>query len=135
MALDHSAGSGRHRLAEHRADVYETPPEAVQALLRVERLPHRVWEPCCGPGSIVRVLRDAGHDVVAADLNDHGCPDSAARIDFLMERATPAGVDAVVTNPPYALAAEFVAHALGLVPRVVMLLRLAAPFSTKWTAI
>jgi hypothetical protein len=42
-------------------------------------------------------------------------------------RATelPLGVTAIVTNPPYMLANEFVAHALELCPNVIMLLRLA----------
>ena len=76
--LDHAANAGRHRLAERGDDLYETPPEATRALLQVERLPHRIWEPACGPGAIARVLRDAGHAVVATDLVDYGCPDSAS---------------------------------------------------------
>jgi hypothetical protein len=54
--------------------LYETPPEAVQALLRVERIPHCVWECCAGKGAIVRVLRDAGHAVIASDIIDYGFP-------------------------------------------------------------
>lgn len=122
---NHAANSGRHSFAERGADLYDTPPEAVCALLRVERLPQRLWEPACGPGAIVQVLREAGHDVVASDLLDRGCPESANRIDFLMERQAPIGVEAIVTNPPYRLADQFVRHALELAPRVVMLLRLA----------
>jgi hypothetical protein len=114
-----------HPLADRGDDLYQTPPEAVGALIRVERLPARIWECCCGPGSIVRVLRDAGHQVVATDLVDWGCPDSESRVDFLMERQAPPGVEAIVTNPPYKLANEFVRHALDLVPRVFMLLRYA----------
>jgi hypothetical protein len=124
-ALDHAANTGRHRLAERGDDLYETPPQAVHALLRVERITQIVWEPACGPGSIVTVPRKAGHTVFASDLVDYGCPDSQSRMDFLMEWAAPAGVEAIVTNPPYRLAVEFVAHALELVPCVVMLLRLA----------
>ena len=124
-ALDHAANVGRHRLAARKDDLYETPAQAVHALLRVERLPHRIWEPACGPGAIVKVLRAAGHDVVATDLLDYDCPDSELRVDLLMERTAPAGVDAIVTNPPFKLADQFVTHALDLVPRVVMLLRLA----------
>jgi hypothetical protein len=37
----------------------------------------------------------------------------------------PDGVEAIVTNPPFHIANEFVAHALELCPRVIMLLRLA----------
>ena len=124
-SLDHSANPGSHRLADRASDLYETPPEAVRALLGVEKLPQGLWEPACGPGSIVRVLRAVGHQVVATDLNDYGCPDSAAGIDFLMECSAPKLIQAIVTNPPYQLANEFVQHALDLCPMVVMLLRLA----------
>ena len=123
MSVAHSTQAGRHRLADRADDLYETPAVAVDALLRVERLPHRIWEPACGPGAIVRVLRDAGHDVLATDLCDYGLEDSAAGIDFLMERRLPDGIEAIVTNPPYKLAHEFVAHACRLCPRVIMLLR------------
>ena len=119
-------GAAAAPLAERKNDLYETPECAVRALLAVESLPHVVWEPACGPGAIVKVLRDAGHKVYATDLVTYGCPDSEGRIDFLMEGRPPADVGAVVTNPPYKLAEEFVRHALTLgIPKVVMLLRLA----------
>lgn len=123
--LDHSVQPGRHALRERKDDLYETPEPAVEALLRVEKLPKIVWEPACGPGAIVRVLRNHGHEVYATDLVDYGCPDSTARVDFLMESGMPYAIDTIVTNPPFKLANQFVAHALTLVPRVVMLLRLA----------
>jgi len=40
-------------------------------------------------------------------------------------RKAPAGCEGIVSNPPYRLAEQFVAHALELSPLVVMLLRLA----------
>ena len=95
----------------------------VHALLRVENLAHRLWEPAAGRGAIVNVLRAAGHDVLASDLVDYGVPGQASARDFLMERR--ADVDAIVTNPPFKSAEEFVARALDLCPRVIMLLRLA----------
>jgi len=119
------AGTGRAPLVERRGDLYETPIVAVHALLQVEPLPGVIWECACGPGSIVKVLRDAGHNVLATDLHDYGCPDSESRVDFLMERAPSFAVGAVLTNPPYKLAADFVEHALLLgIPKIVMLLRL-----------
>jgi hypothetical protein len=45
--------------------------------------------------------------------------------DFLFEMAAPTGIECIVTNPPFKLAGEFVEHALRLVPKVIMLLRLA----------
>lgn len=104
-------------------DFYETPEEATRALLAHETLPHRLWEPACGKGAIARLLIEAGHDVVSTDLADRGYGQSG--IDFLMEHSAPDGVEAIVTNPPFKLADEFVRHGLRLVPRVVMLLRLA----------
>jgi len=118
-------GIGRAPLSERGDDLYETPPVAVHALLRVEALPKVIWEPACGPGSIVKVLRGAGYRVFASDLVNRGCPDSDSGVDFLMERSRPYGVEAIVTNPPFKIGNEFVAHALELgVPKVVMLLRL-----------
>jgi hypothetical protein len=119
------AGTGRASLAQRGDDLYETPPVAVHALLKVEPLPKVIWEPACGPGSVVNALRNAGYRVYASDLKNYGCPDSDSGIDFLMERSPPYGVEAVVTNPPFKLGNEFVAHALALgIPKVVMLLRI-----------
>jgi hypothetical protein len=112
-------------------DCYETPPEAVEALLAVEDVPPLVWEPACGPGAIARVLRAHGRRVVATDLVDYQSPDQdAARVDFLLDQTAPEGCQCIITNPPYKLGGEFVAHALRLVPTVIMLLRLAFYEST-----
>lgn len=124
--LDHSCQVKRAPLSERRDDLYETPPVAVRALLAEENIPGVIWEPCCGPGAIVRELRAAGRQVYATDLVDYASPDQDCHgWDFLMERQTPLGVEMILTNPPYKDAQAFVAHALALCPRVVMLLRLA----------
>jgi len=130
--LDHAAGSGQHTYKEREQDCYETPPEAVEALLKVEHLPKNIWEPACGPGSIVTVLRKHGHDVVASDLHDYDF--GLAKIDFLSGGFIPMH-GAIVTNPPYMLAQEFVETALTICPKVVMLLRLAFLESSKRTDI
>ncbi len=120
-------------LSERGNDLYESPVEAVHALLELQRsgdmpsLPSCVWEPACGPGVIVRALRGAGIDVAATDLVDYGdraCPWSVAGVDFLMETAMWPGTEVIVTNPPFKLANEFVrhAHAIGA-KRVILLLR------------
>lgn len=121
--LNHSAQSGRHPLSERGVDLYETPACAVEALLKVELLPLWVWEPAAGRGAIVRVLRDHGHVVLASDLIDYGDLDFVR--DFLSETKMLADCEAIVTNPPYALANEFARHALDLAPKVYLLLRLA----------
>ena len=73
--------------------------------------------------------------MTATDLRDYGCPNAQSRIDFLLERRAPVGVEAIITNPPYKLADQFVAHALDLVPKVCMLLRLAFLESERRTSI
>jgi hypothetical protein len=113
----------RHALSDRGNDVYETPRIAVDALLSAERLPAHIWEPACGPGAIAAALRERGFTVTATDL-ETDADDATSRVDFLMEHRAPAGVEAILTNPPFKLAREFVEHALGLVPLVVMLLRI-----------
>ena len=86
-----------------------------------------MWEPACGAGHIVNVLRELGHEVSATDIVDRGCPDSCVQ-DFLWEfdDGEIGDVD-IITNPPYATALEFVERALACVKdgaNVWMLLRL-----------
>ena len=121
--LDHSCQVQRHPHAERGLDLYETPSVAVEALLRVEQLPHRIWEPAAGEGAIVRVLRNHSHNVVASDVHDYGGLDFVG--DFLAQEQMPTGFEAIVTNPPCKFVEPFVAHALELAPLVIMLVRLA----------
>lgn len=126
LRTNSGGAESRHALRDRKDDLYETPDVAVHALLRHEAtLGQHIWEPACGPGAIVRILRGAGKTVTATDLVDYGCPDSAAGVDFLMEHKAPESVDSIVTNPPFKLADEFVRHSLLLAPTVCMLLRLA----------
>jgi hypothetical protein len=115
----------RHSLKDRKDDCYETHPVAVRALLESVSLPKNIWEPACGPGSIVKVLRDHGHRVIASDLMTYGDPTHFYGRDFLMERKAPDGCEAIITNPPFKLAEEFVQKAIELCPQVIFLLRLA----------
>ena len=134
MSLNHATQSGQHSYAERGLDLYETPPVATEALLRVEDLPHSIWEPCSGRGSIARVLREAGRAVVASDIRDYGFELDFKR-DFLTETKAPANCETILTNPPGRIATEIAEHALDLVPRVYLLLRLAFLESTRRTDI
>ena len=109
--------------AERGLDLYETPGVAVEALLRVEKIPQLVWEPAAGKGAIIRVLRDHGHAVIASDIYDYGGLDFVG--DFLAQERMPAGCDCILTNPPFMLIERFIARALELAPHVIMLARLA----------
>ena len=124
MALDHSWQVQPHPRAERGLDLYETPAVGTKALLRVEQIPHRVWEPAAGRGAITRVLQDHGHEVVSGDIHDYGFSLHFVS-DFLVQERMPADCDCILTNPPYQIVEPFVAHALKLAPLVIMLLRLA----------
>ena len=94
-------------------DFYPTPPEFTEVLLREVNLPNRIWEPACGDGAMVDVLRKHGHHVEATDIQ--------GGIDFLMADAI-WPCFAVVTNPPFKLFDEFAIHAYNLATEVSALL-------------
>lgn len=122
-------GASNHISEERqKEDYYATHPDMVRDLLNAGvPLRKRVWEPACGEGHIVNVLRERGHEVCATDIVDRGCPDSCVQ-DFLWEfDGAPMGDVDIMTNPPYATALEFVERALAYVQpgaNVWMLLRL-----------
>jgi hypothetical protein len=120
-------------LAERGVDLHETPPCAVAALLRVERIEGPVWEPVAGRGAVVSVLRAAGIAVVASDIATRPDADPAITpgIDFFAQRQAPPGCRTILTNPPFLCADRFVRHALTLVPDVIVLERLAWLESAK----
>lgn len=119
-----SAAHGEAGYARHPLDAYMTRPPGTLALLEHVRLPKRILEPCCGDGRIVGVLRAAGHEVEAFDIADHGFP--CEKLDFLTS-AYYGAADAIVTNPPYSCADQFIRHALAQMERrmgmVAMLLQ------------
>lgn len=120
------AGVGMHSHADRGHDFYATPPEAVHALLAIEDkwLPQgTIWEPACGDGAISSVLASAGRNVISTDIVDRGYP--GARVMSIFDADHRFTFPAVITNPPFKLAREFVDAALTHAPYVAMLLRLA----------
>jgi hypothetical protein len=85
-------------------DQYETPAWVTRALIpHLPEFTGKVREPACGSGKMVAALRQAGFDVAGRDITQG--------VDFLGQ--TPeTGVNAIITNPPYALAREFIERAL-----------------------
>ena len=121
-------GADRAPLKERKDDLYETVRPAIDTLLRLEKLPKYIWEPCAGRGAISRVLLEAGHLVCAQDLVAYRGADGGIEtpVDFLMELKAPAGCDMIVTNPPFKLADDFIRHGLSLVRYIWVLQRLMA---------
>jgi hypothetical protein len=102
-------------------DFYATPGWCTRALIpHRPRPPKLIWEPAAGNGAIVGALESAGHQVIGTDITTGD--------DFLLRTTAPPGVDALISNPPFRLGAEFIRHALKLMesPRgtVAMLLRI-----------
>jgi hypothetical protein len=114
---------------ERGYDLRETPPQATLALIRTGALDqYRVlFEPCAGKGAISRVLKAAGWRVISHDLVDYDGrdPDIQTGIDFLQARDV-TYLQAIVTNPPYRWADDFIRHGLWLKRPVYVLLRLMA---------
>jgi hypothetical protein len=99
-------------------DLYETPEWVTICLL--PHLPQSlvIWEPACGSGKMVNALRSGGHAVDGTDIA------MGEEADFLGIKGT--GAKAIITNPPYEFATEFIEHALHLTKEhgiVAMLLR------------
>ena len=122
-------GSIRGSWKERAFDLRETPPEATRALIRTGELnKYRVlFEPCAGKGAISRILKAGGWRVIAHDLIHYpgADPDVQPDIDFLASWQA-VYLDAIVTNPPYRWADEFIRHGLELRIPVFVLLRLMA---------
>lgn len=115
------------------SDFYPTPPEVTVALLEWLDLPGpaintSIWEPACGDGAMVNIMRGYGFHVVASDIREEGIlPGARVCADF-MSYPVPATraecpVDWIITNPPFNLAEEFIRHALKFTPNVAMLLK------------
>lgn len=85
-------------------DFYPTPPDVTQALLDMLDIPKgaTIWEPACGAGDLARVLSNNGYKTILTDIQ-YGQ-------DFLTTDL-PAGVDWIITNPPFSLADKFIERA------------------------
>ena len=106
-------------------DLYETPEWATRALMSVESFEEPILEPACGMGAISNVLSEK-YAVISTDLIQRefgGC------VDFFSVDC-PCG--AVITNPPYVLAEEFIKHAKSLpTTKIAMILKLSFLESEK----
>jgi hypothetical protein len=97
-------------MSERGLDPYATPASAVHALMRIERLPPGlpIYDPCAMTWAILDVFHAAGYRVIGADIANYGRGDLIR--DFLTAPAIPDA--AIITNPPFAKALEFIEKAL-----------------------
>lgn len=112
--------------ARKERDLYETPEWVTEML--VPHIPERVeciWEPAAGSGKMARAL---GGAIVVHQTDVHAMPNLHDVIDFLSDDACIGDrADAIITNPPYEHAEQFIDVALSYMERrigfVSMLLR------------
>ena len=124
-----STKRGRER---NRADDYPTPSWCVRRFLEVVPLPAGRWlEPCGGEGNIIKNVTRSDVQWTAVEIREEAARKLASyqlvtayHCDFLNTAWGPQHWDVVLTNPPFALAIEFVQSCLKLSTHVVMLLRL-----------
>lgn len=107
-------------------DFFETPANATCSLLAHLNIPEDVtlWEPSCGMGAISKILEKVHKGpVLSTELNTDRY--GIGGVDFLhAEQYVPKGRFWVVTNPPFALANDFVRKAFAYgAERVIYLLR------------
>lgn len=123
-------GAARHALKDRGDDLYETPEICTEAAVRAGVFEgiSKAWEPSAGRGAMARVLRRSGIEVHTTDLVAYeGADDGIVPgVDFLMQYVAPEGIDAIITNPPFKLADQFIRHALTLANRVIVLQRAMA---------
>lgn len=119
----------RRAVAPDALDYFPTPPFATRALTEqlaamgepLEQL--TVWEPACGEGYMAAALGEAFDVVRVSDIHPYG---DHAIIDFPLEAHRAPPCDWIITNPPFSLAEDFIAAALGHATRgVAMLVRLS----------
>ncbi len=112
---------GNPAVARDRSGLYATPPEATLALCkRWERRLRgaTIWEPCAGNGAMSVVLHTAlGAKVLSSDIAP--AAPGIKQLDVFATNRLP-HVDAIITNPPFPLAARLIQHIHNLTPQNVM---------------
>lgn len=107
------------------SDFYIDQPEAIEALLRVERFSGVSLDPACGTGNIPKGMASAGLVCRRSDIVDRNSGLGFIERNFLDDAGEIEPVDNVVCNPPFNVAREFVTKALDVARhKVAMLLPL-----------
>lgn len=104
-------------------DWYPTPRALTVALCELVTLPDKLAEPCAGDESLANVLREHGYCMSTGDIDPRWSSLDNPETDFLGDRAPELYAGrAVVTNPPFNLAPEFVKRALEICPTFAAML-------------
>ena len=112
--------SNRRLIDSSGPDFYPTPDWGTRALLRHVQFEGPILEPCCGDGSMSEILEETGQLVTSSDIVDRGYGRVCNFFDILEPQTN------IVTNPPFNIAEQVLAHAMFLAShKVCLLLRTA----------
>lgn len=121
-----AGGNPRNDRVEN--DFYATNPKATEALLKCEVFEGlKFLEPCAGAGHIADVIKKhyPRATVDCVDIEDRGYPGTEIA-DFL-KLETAKKYNAIITNPPYSLALEFIQKSIQMLEdngKIAMFLKL-----------
>ena len=111
-------------------DFYATNPADTTAFLELIDDEYtldysRILEPSAGAGHIMRVLNErySSAHVIGRDLIDRGNPEIETGVDFLTTTRDEY-FDYVITNPPFAIAREFIDKSLAISDKVFIFAKL-----------
>lgn len=146
MIKDWTGGNSGFYSVNHRKkeieveeyDFYCTHPESIKLFLKAAKntnliIPNNILEPCCGIGSISKILKENGYSVYSSDLIDRGYGEETG-IDFLKTNKWDNQFDCIFTNLPYRYAVEITEKAIKTVKNnglVIMFMKLTFLESAK----
>lgn len=110
--LQLTGGAGKSKRRE--LDYYPTPKEVTIALMDFLNMPigSVIWEPACGEYAMSKVIESYGHKVISTDIM-YGD-------DYLK---TTNSCQAIITNPPFEQAEQFIRKSVKEAQLVAMLLK------------
>lgn len=136
VGMSGAIAEAMRKWARKPADLYPTPVDCTYSLIPhiAHLLPPKalILEPACADGQMVEPLRQYGYDVDGYDLR-LDITGGQGGFDYLDPRThfDRAGYyDAVITNPPFAIADQFIRRSIEEAPVTVMLLK-AQYWNTK----
>ncbi len=118
--------AGGKKENRRKLDFYPTPKNVTKALMEfLFKEKHldfntKIWEPACGSGHMSEILKQYCPNVYSSDLRQTEYGDG--NIDFL-EYSGKGEFDAIITNPPFSLAHQFIEKSIKETSIVAMLLK------------
>ena len=121
----HASVMPRRESAPEALDLFPTPPFCTRTLCEwlsghVPTHEMDAWDPCAGLGHMARPMREYFASVYSTDIYDYGHND--ATIDFL-QAPLEWRRDAILMNPPFNRAEDFIKRAWAASPVVGVLVR------------